>query len=352
MVKAEQENLEKRGFFQRIIEKADKTSHTKKIAIIFLLMIICIVSFLISVGKGSLDINMGQVVRAIFIEKDTVNHQIIWNIRLPRTLVAGLVGICLALSGAILQGVMRNPLAAPNIIGVSSGAGLAAFIIFILFPDYYYLVPLGSFIGALAATLFIYLLSWKNGVNPMRLILAGVAVSSLLGAGISSLMTFYPERVAGVVGFMVGGLSARTWPHFRMLWPYAALGIVLTILFPKRLNILMLGDEIATGLGLRVEKTRLMFIVFASLLAASAVSVVGLLGFVGLIVPHTARLIIGSDYRYLFPATAILGASTVMLCDTVARLVFDPVEIPVGIVMSILGAPFFLYLLRERRAMG
>ena len=346
-----QTSKEKKGFFSNIIARANKSSHSTKITILIALFAVMIISLLISVGKGSLNISVPQIFKAIFYENDTTNHQIIFNIRLPRTLVAGLVGICLALSGAILQGVMRNPLAAPNIIGVSSGAGLTAFIILVLFPNYYYLVPIGAFIGALTATLFIYTLAWKNGINPMRLVLAGVAASSLLGAGINTLMTFFPERVAGTVSFMVGGLSNRTWPHFQMLWPYAALGILLTFLFPKRLNILMLGDEIATGLGLNVEKTRMIFIVFASLLAASAVSVVGLLGFVGLIVPHTARLLIGSDYRYLFPATALLGASTVMLCDTIARLAFDPVEIPVGIVMSLLGAPFFLYLLRERRAM-
>ncbi len=339
------------SLLKRLTERANKNTHTKKITIIFVLLIICIGSLLFSIGKGSFDITASAIFKAIFIEKDTINHQIIWNVRLPRTLVAGLVGICLALSGVILQGVMRNPLAAPNIIGVNSGAGLMAFIIFILFPNYYYLVPIGAFIGALGATLLIYILAWRNGINPMRMVLAGVAVSSLLGAGISALMTFFPEQVSGIIGFMVGGLSARTWPHFHTLWPYAIIGIVLTLLFPKKLNILMLGDEIAIGLGLNVERTRMIFIAIASLLAASAVSVVGLLGFVGLIVPHAARLIIGSDYRYLFPATAILGATIVVLCDTVARLIFDPVEIPVGIVMSLLGAPFFLYLLRERKSM-
>ncbi len=338
-----------KGKLQQLVEKANKTSHSKKVAIIFILTIICLGSFLVSIGKGSLDISPTEIFRAMFIEKDTINHQIIWNVRLPRTLVAGLVGMCLALSGAILQGVMRNPLAAPNIIGVTSGAGFVAFLIMIIFPDYTHLVPAGAFVGALFATLFVYLLAWQNGINPLRLVLAGVAVSSLLGAGISSLMIFYPDRVVGIIGFMVGGLSARTWPHFEMLLPYAVLGIILSFLFPSKLNILMLGDEIATGLGLHVERTRIMFIVFAALLAASAVSVVGLLGFVGLIVPHIARLVIGSDYRYLFPATAVLGALVVMLCDTIARLVLDPVEIPVGIIMSLLGAPFFLYLLRERR---
>jgi len=320
----------------------------RRLTILFVLLAACVLSFIISVGKGSLDISMGQALKAIVLETDTLNHQVIWNVRLPRTLTAGMVGICLSLSGAILQGVLRNPLAAPNIIGVSAGAGFMAYLVLILFPDWYYLVPGGAFLGALLATLAIYLLAWRQGAHPMRLVLAGVAISSLLGAGINALMIFYPDRVAGITSFMVGGLAGRTWPHFNLLWPYATLGIITAFLFPQRLNILMLGDEIATGLGLHVERTRLLFIAIASLLAASAVSVAGLLGFVGLIVPHTARLLIGSDYRYLFPATAVLGAATVVSCDTVARLLFDPVEIPVGIIMAVLGGPFFLYLLREK----
>jgi iron complex transport system permease protein len=324
----------------------------RKISLLLVLGVVCCFSFLLSVGKGSLNLTPIEVIKAIFQEKDTVNHQIIWNVRLPRTLVAGLVGICLSLSGVILQGVMRNPLASPNIIGVSSGAGLMAFVIMIIFPQYYYLVPAGAFAGALLATLLIYALAWKNGIQPMGIILAGVAVSSFLGAGINALMTFFPERLIGVVDFLIGGLSARTWPHFNILWPYALLGILITFLLPNRLNILMLGDEVATGIGLHVERTRLLFIALAALLAGSAVSVVGLLGFVGLIVPHIARLIIGSDYRYLFPATAVLGASMVMLCDTLARLIFDPMEIPVGIIMALIGGPFFLYLLRERRSVA
>jgi iron complex transport system permease protein len=324
--------------------------HGKRIMLIILLTFVCMGSFVFSVGNGSLKLTAAEVIRALFFEKDTISHQIIWNVRLPRTLTAGLVGMCLSLSGVILQGVMRNPLAAPNIIGVSSGAGLAAFIILIIFPHYYYLVPFGAFAGALLTTVLVYMLAWKNGIQPIRMILAGVAIASLLGAGVNALMIFFPERLIGNVDFLIGGLSARTWPHFHMLWPYAVLGTIMTLMFPQKLNILMLGDDVATGLGVNVERTRLMFIAFAALLAGSAVSVAGLLGFVGLIVPHTARLIIGSDYRYLFPASAILGAAVVMLCDTIARVLFDPVEIPVGIIMALLGGPFFLYLLRERRS--
>lgn len=329
---------------------ASNTKHEKikKKLILFIFVCISILSFFISIGNGAVKISFREIIESILLEESTVNYQIIWNVRLPRTIVASLAGTSLALSGAILQGVMRNPLAGPNIIGVSSGAGLMTLIILIIFPNYYFLAPIGAFVGALLATLFIYLLAWKEGVVPSRLILAGVAVSSLLGAGTNAIMTFYPNKVAGVIGFMVGGLSATSWKHVSMIAPYAIVGIILLLLIPNKLNILMLGDEVATGLGINVERTRFLFIVLSSLLAGAAVSVVGLLGFVGLIVPHITRLFIGSDYRYLMPATIFTGSSIVVVCDTISRVMFAPMEIPVGIIMSALGAPFFLYLLRRK----
>jgi len=321
----------------------------KKKYMLVLFVFLFILSYFISLGNGAAKIPIGEIVRAIFSEENNVNRQVIWNVRLPRTILAGLVGICLSLSGAILQGVMRNPLAGPNIIGVSAGAGFAALLLLILFPEFYFLAPGGAFAGALLATLFIYTLAWKDGALPTRLILAGVAVSSLLNAGINALMTFYPDRVAGVISFMVGGLSATTWIQVKMILPYISIGIMAVLFLPTKLNVLALGDEVATGLGLSVEKTRFLFIILSSLLAGAAVSAVGLLGFVGLMVPHIARFFIGSDYRYLFPASIFLGGTIVMLCDTVARVMFAPMEIPVGIIMSALGAPFFLYLLRRRK---
>ncbi|MCK9443173.1 MAG: iron ABC transporter permease [Tissierellaceae bacterium] len=321
-----------------------------KDTIIAILIPLFIVSFFLSLGNGAVKISPVGIIKSVLYDKGSVNYQIIWNVRLPRTIVAALVGISLSLSGAILQGIMRNPLAGPNIIGVSSGGGFFAFIILIVFPHYYYLVPIGAFLGALFATLFIYSLAWKEGVLPTRLVLAGVAVSSLFGAGTNALMTFYPDRVHGVLGFMVGGLSAITWKEVRTILPYVSLGTTLILFLPGKLNILMLGDEVSTGLGLKVEKTRFILIIISSLLAGSAVSVVGLLGFVGLIVPHMVRLFIGSDYRYLLPGTIFFGASVVMICDTLSRILFAPAEIPVGIIMSAFGAPFFLYLLRKKEA--
>lgn len=319
----------------------------KKKSIILVFIILSIITFFLSVGNGAVSINPLEIIRVLLYKNNSTNYQIIWNVRLPRTIVAALVGINLSLSGAILQGIMKNPLASPGTIGVSAGAGLAGLIILILFPNYYYLLPIGSFVGALGATMLIYLLAWNGGLMPTRMILAGTAVSSLFGAGNNALMTFYPERISGVLSFMVGGLSSITWNEVRLILPYTIIGSIIIMFLPTKLNILILGDEVATGLGLDVERTRLLFIVLSSLLAGSAVSVVGLLGFVGLMVPHIARLLIGSDYQYLFPATIFLGATMVMLCDTISRVLFQPMEIPVGIVMSALGAPFFLYLLKK-----
>ncbi len=324
----------------------EKDYRLAKVSIIYIVFGLALI---VGVSMGSLKIGLVDIFKAIFIETDTLNHSIIFNVRLPRNLIAALVGINLALSGVTLQGVMNNPLADPGIIGISSGAGLMAFIIMILFPSYAYLVPIGAFVGALLTTFLIYSLAWKNGVSPIRLILSGVAVSAFLGAGINILMTFYPERVTGGLSFMIGGLSGRTWPDIQLIWPYTLIAGALCLLMSNQINLLQLGDEVATGLGLSVEKIRTIFIILSALLAASAVSVAGLLGFVGLIVPHIARLLVGSDYRYLYPATIGLGGAVLVGCDTLARMMFDPIELPVGIIMAVVGAPFFLYLLREKR---
>jgi iron complex transport system permease protein len=311
-----------------------------------------IAAFLFSLRTGSLKLSLSETLSAIFDSEPCLNRKIIWLIRLPRNITAALVGASLALAGAILQGIMRNPLASPNIIGVSAGGGLAAVVIMILLPQYFYLLVPAAFIGSLAATLLIFLLAWNRGLHPMRLILSGVAVSSLLGAFISALMLFYPDRLTGVIDFMVGGLNARTWKHVNTLWPYTIGGIAAALLMAKRLNILALGDDAAVGLGLKVEQTRIIFIVISALLAAAAVSVAGLLGFVGLIAPHMMRMIVGSDHRYLFPASILFGAGLLMTCDTLGRIVLDPVQLPVGIIMAMLGAPFFLYLLRTKMRHG
>ena len=320
---------------------------SKRTIIIILFAALAFAGFIFSIVAGSVDIPLAEIWQSINGTHGGVHEKIIMNIRLPRTVVAVLVGINLSLSGAILQAVMKNPLADPHIIGISSGAGLAGIAVLLMLPDESWLVTPVAFLGAMAAAVCIYILAWKNGIRPVRIILAGVAVSAFLGAGISALMIFYSDRVHSALMWMVGGLSARSWPHVEMMWPYTLLGVILALIGARSINILQLGDDIAKGLGLRVEMTRILLTAVAALLAASAVSVVGLLGFVGLIVPHAARLMVGTDYRFLLPASAILGAAVVTISDTIARVAFSPVELPVGILMAVFGAPFFLFLLRR-----
>lgn len=320
---------------------------SKRTIIIILFAALAFAGFIFSIVAGSVDIPLAEIWQSINGTHGGVHEKIIMNIRLPRTVVAVLVGINLSLSGAILQAVMKNPLADPHIIGISSGAGLAGIAILLMLPDESWLVTPVAFLGAMVAAVCIYILAWKNGIRPVRIILAGVAVSAFLGAGISALMIFYSDRVHSALMWMVGGLSARSWPHVEMMWPYTFLGVILALIGARSINILQLGDDIAKGLGLRVELTRILLTAVAALLAASAVSVVGLLGFVGLIVPHAARLMVGTDYRFLLPASAILGAAVVTISDTIARVAFSPVELPVGILMAVFGAPFFLFLLRR-----
>lgn len=318
-----------------------------RLSILILFLFLALLGSFLSLTKGSSVITTEQIVEILLHPGSDPQSQIIWNIRMPRTIVGALVGINLSLSGAILQAIMRNPLADPHIIGISSGAGLAGVVIMILFPALEYLITPVAFVGAMLAAVCIYILAWKNGIKPVRIILAGVAVSAFLSAGISGLMIFYSDRVHGALMWMVGGLAARSWPHVNIILPYAAIGLVLALGSAAYLNILQLGDEMARGLGINVEVTRIVMTAIAALLAASAVSVVGLLGFVGLVVPHAARLLIGSDYRFLLPAAALLGIAIVTFSDTFARVIFAPIELPVGIIMAFLGAPFFLFLLRR-----
>ena len=319
----------------------------KPVAILIIFFLLAIFGIFLSVMKGSVEISFEEILSALIGENFGIHEQILNNIRLPRTIVAALVGINLSLSGAILQAVMKNPLADPHIIGISSGAGLAGIAVMLLFPEKNFAITPVAFIGAMSAAFLIYILAWKNGIRPIRIILAGVAVSAFLGAGISSLMILHSEKVHGALMWMVSGLSARSWIHVEIILPYAIFGSIISIIGARYLNILLLGDETAKSLGLRVELVRIFFTAIAALLAASAVSVVGLLGFVGLIVPHAARLIIGTDHNYLLPATMLLGIATVTISDTFARTVVAPVELPVGIVMAVTGAPFFLFLLRK-----
>lgn len=329
--------------------ETDETIKSKSLKIIIILFFtgFTIFAMVASLTLGSVDISFSTIVHTLLGNVQTTDEMVIWNIRFPRNIVGALVGANLAVSGAILQAVMKNPLADPGIVGVSSGAGLAGVIMLIFMPEASILLTLVAFVGAMLSAAAVYALAWKNGIRPTRIILAGVAVSAFLGSGISALLVFYSDKVQGALLWMVGGLSARSWPQVETLFPYTILGLVLALAGCKALTILSLGDETARGLGVPVERVRFSMTAVAALLAAGAVSVAGLIGFVGLVVPHIVRLIIGTDYKYVIPGSAILGAGVLVFCDTLGRVAFSPIEIPAGIIMAFLGAPFFLYLLRR-----
>ncbi|WP_255408948.1 iron ABC transporter permease [Sporosarcina sp. P34] len=310
-----------------------------------LLMIAAILSLMI----GPVSFSIQEIWEGIFVASDTMERRIVWELRFPRVLVGMIVGVSLAVAGAILQGVMRNPLADPGIIGVSSGAGLAATIIMIIYPAYIMFLPLAAFLGALATAIVIYALSWRGGASPLRIILVGVAINALIGACMSALMLLYSDRVQAVLPWLAGGIAGVGWVQFEMIIYYALAALVLATFSVKHIRILRLGDEVAKLLGHNVEQSRFFLIVLSTLLAGMAVSVSGLIGFVGLVVPHIMRSIVGGDYRFLLPASALGGGLLVVVADTIARTLFNPIELPVGILLSFLGGPFFLYLIQKRR---
>lgn len=325
-----------------------KSQHFKNCIILLVLTVLVFLAIILSFSVGAISIKTGEVFKAL-LDKSHEHYLIVHEFRLPRTLVAGLVGICLSLSGCILQGVMRNNLASPATIGVTSGASFVGYITIIVFPQLVGYLAVGTIVGAFLTTMGIYILSYSRGVSPVRMILSGLAVSALFGAFNDIIKMAFVERIGSIQGFLVGGLNTISWDDFYMILPFALVGIFLTILVPSSINILLLGDEVAVSLGLRVELFRFFLIVISSILAGSAVAVAGLISFVGLMVPHIARLLVGSDYKYLFPASALLGVVFMIICDAVGRIIIVPAEMPVSIIVAFVGAPFFLYLLRKRK---
>lgn len=326
----------------------NKETRTKRRKLAFIISpIFLLLSVLIGLISGSITVPLHEI-WSILITGDSSAHSVILlDLRLPRVLIGLLTGACLAASGAILQSVMRNPLADPGIIGVSAGGGLAAVITMVMLPQFSFLLPAAAFVGALSASLIIYFLSWDKGASPIKIVLAGVAVNALVGAVMNGVMVVYSDRVQAVLPWLSGGLNGRSWHHFSFMLPYALVGLLLTIPAIKSANLLLLSDDSARLLGQKVELQRLLLILLSALLAGIAVSAAGLVGFVGLVVPHMVRLLIGDDYRYLLPVSIITGAALVVIADAAARSLFDPVELPVGILLACIGAPFFLYLLRR-----
>lgn len=326
-------------------------SDRKRITFILIFLLLTLAAVLISIMSGSIIFSMEEIYGVLFNKQ--IDHpfayQIINNVRLPRTLIGWLVGTHLGMAGALLQGLLRNPLASPNTIGVNAGAALAAVLLMTFIPANIAFIPPAAFAGALLTSFMIYGLSVRaGGSNTVTIILAGVALSALFGGLTSALMIIYSDELEVTYSWLLGGLSGRGWPYFQLIWPYSIIGILMAIHISPKMNLMILGDEVAQNLGLSLERSRILTIITASILAGSAVSVAGTIGFIGIIAPHAARLLIGNDYRYLTALSGLMGGLLLIMADTVARTVFQPVEIPVGIITVILGAPFFLMILYRK----
>ncbi|BAZ11515.1 iron(III) dicitrate transport system permease protein [Calothrix sp. NIES-4071] len=279
---------------------------------------------------------------------------VINTLRLPRIITACLVGMALAISGTIMQGITRNPLADPGIIGVNAGASLAAVSLIVLLPSVPVgFLPLSAFGGALLTSILIYFLSWDRGTHPIRLILIGVGISAVAGAFTSLMITFGNiYDVSQALVWLAGSVYGRTWEQVFSLLPWLAVFIPLSLILAPQLNALNLGDDIAKGLGSRVEWQRSLLLLISAALSGSAIATAGTIGFVGLIAPHIGRQLVGGNHQGLMPVTGMIGAMIVVLSDFVGRTIFAPIELPCGIVTAVIGAPYFVYLLIQSRKTG
>lgn len=328
-----------------------RKSSTKTNALILLLCLI-VTAFLFGLGlfTGAANISTRQVTQWLLGgESDVWIHNIMLHVRLPRALASLICGAALALSGLMLQSALHNPLASAGTIGVNSGAGFFAVLASAVFPGVFAARPASAFAGALLAVLIVFGISERAGTSKSTLLMVGVAIGSLFSAGTDAIVTFRPDSVMDKTAFFIGGFSQVTMKPVLYVVPLAAAGCIGAAFLSTRMNVLTLGDEVAASLGLHVKQCRIMIIFCASLLAACAVCVGGLLGFVGLIVPHAARKLIGRDHKLLVPFTVLFGGGLVTGCDILARVLFSPYELPVGILLSMLGAPFFLLLVLRRR---
>ncbi|MDO4925729.1 MAG: iron ABC transporter permease [Turicibacter sp.] len=297
---------------------------------------------------GSVNLSLGEIISSLIHQDNSMVMTIVYKMRLPRNILAVLIGANLAVSGVLLQSVMKNPLADPGITGVSSGASVAAIIILLLMPQLSGALPLFAFVGGAIACALVFIMAWKNGLRPERIVLAGVAINTILGGFISLLSTLFSDRIQSAILWLNGSLATKTWSYVDMLFLYSLIGLGLSLFLIRSANVLQLGDESAKNLGFNVSRTRLVISAVAVFLAAISTAVVGIISFIGLIVPHIARLLMGSDHKYTIPFSMVLGAIVLLIADTLARTIGGSIEIPVGVITSIVGGPFFLYLLRKR----
>lgn len=307
---------------------------------------------LLSLCLGEAFIALPQVILALFGRGDQSSLFVVETLRLPRVLMAAMVGAALASSGLVLQSMIRNPLASPDIIGITGGASAAAVCFLSFFATAMGIVwlPIFAISGALLAALLIYVLAWNSGVTPMRLVLVGIGVSSAMGAVTTFVIAASPlsTSITAYI-WLTGSVYGASWVEVKALLPWLLVSWPLALYLARRVNTQELGDQVATGLGISVQKLRLSLLFLSVVMAAPAIAYAGAVGFVGLIAPHIARRFVTRSFALLLPISALVGACLVMLADLCGRLLFQPLDIPAGVFVSAIGAPFFIYLLYRQR---
>lgn len=321
------------------------------------LLIITFAVFVLSTGSGEMKINPLTVLKVLFGSGPDMETLVITSFRLPRIIVALIVGMCLATAGGILQGMIRNPLASPDVLGITGGAAVAVVGFLAMFSDKNHSLtvsiawlPLAAFIGAGVVAFLVYFLAWKNGVSPIRLVLIGIGISTLMQALTTLLMVMGPIYQASQANIWITGtVYGSNWKNVAILAPWAVIFLIIAFVAARTLNIQELGDDVATGLGEKVQKHRFILLMISTALIGGSVAFAGGIGFVGLMAPHMARRLVGSSFGALLPVSALLGGILVMLADLIGRTMFSPLEVPAGVFTAGIGAPYFIYLLFKTR---
>lgn len=309
-------------------------------------LILLPVMIIYSATTGSIDITAMELVKGLFT--DTNEHiEIIKDLRFPRIIIALFAGAALAVSGVLLQAVMRNPLAEPGIIGVSSGAGFFTLLVLTFYPTLFFYTPLFAFIGGAIAFMLVYMFSWKSGLNPLRMILIGVAINALFTGFSQLLQAFNASSMMSDVSVTQSTLTMKTWSDVNVIVLYGSIGLLLAFFLFAWANHLSLSDETLHNLGFRVNRARFIISVVAVLLASIATAIAGMFTFVGLLIPHIGRSLVGSDHKVLIPFSTMAGALLILTADTMGRTIMAPIEIPASIIMAIIGGPFLIFLLRK-----
>ncbi|WP_110113803.1 iron ABC transporter permease [Bacillus sp. CGMCC 1.16541] len=325
--------------------------------VLSILSILLIGLFLLSAGMGELFIGPLKIIQIIFGQGAEFEQLIVKSFRLPRIIIAILAGVCLAVAGAILQGLVRNPLASPDLIGLTGGASVAVVLFLTLFSDEnhsltvsIHWLPLSAFIGASVVALLLYVLAWKDGVSPITLVLIGIGLTALTKSLTTLFMIIGPIYQASQANIWItGSVYGSNWKNVYTLFPVTCLLVVISFMMVRHVNIQELGEDMAKNVGSHVQKNRLSLLLMSTALTGSAVAFAGGISFVGLLAPHIARRLVGSSFGALLPVSALIGAILVLVADLIGRTMFLPIEIPAGVFTAAIGAPYFIYLLYKQR---